>query len=97
MHTFKPNGYGLYEMAGSVWEWCAARFQPTYYRNSPVNSPQGPTIGAGRVTRGWFYLCHDSYCNRHRVAARSSKPPGSSSGNFGFRIFARDTNNQALS
>ncbi|MHC6592844.1 formylglycine-generating enzyme family protein [Arthrobacter sp. C152] len=87
--TFPPNGYGLYEVAGNVWEWCSDWFLPKYYRNSPTDNPQGPTIGAGRVMRGGSYLCHDSYCNRYRVAARTSNTPESSSGNCGFRTVAR--------
>ncbi|WP_423184797.1 formylglycine-generating enzyme family protein [Arthrobacter sp. NyZ413] len=85
VRSFPPNGYGVYEMAGNVWEWCADWFLPKYYRTSPRENPQGPTIGAGRVMRGGSYLCHDSYCNRYRVAARTSNTPESSSGNCGFR------------
>ncbi|WP_286140412.1 formylglycine-generating enzyme family protein [Arthrobacter sp. Rue61a] len=91
VRSFPCNGYGLYEMAGNVWEWCADWFLPKYYRNSPVNNPKGPTIGAGRVMRGGSYLCHDSYCNRYRVAARTSNTPDSSSGNCGFRTVALPT------
>lgn len=85
VRSFPPNGYGLYEVSGNVWEWCADWFLPKYYRASPAVNPQGPTIGRGRVMRGGSYLCHDSYCNRYRVAARTSNTPDSSSSNLGFR------------
>lgn len=88
--SFPPNAYGLYEVAGNVWEWCNDWFLPKYYRTSPATDPQGPTIGRGRVMRGGSYLCHDSYCNRYRVAARTFNTPDSSSGNCGFRTAALD-------
>ena len=89
---FEPNGYGLYQTSGNVWEWCSDWFLPKYYQtclaSGTVHDPQGPTIGRGRVMRGGSYLCHDSYCNRYRVAARSSNTPDSASGNLGFRTVA---------
>jgi len=86
--SFPPNGYGLHEVAGNVWEWCSDMFHPGYYGMSPIDNPQGPPAGSGRVMRGGSYLCHDSYCNRYRVAARTSNTPDSSSGNCGFRTVA---------
>ncbi|MFJ9054933.1 formylglycine-generating enzyme family protein [Streptomyces sp. NPDC102409] len=68
--SYRPNGYGLYNVVGNVWEWCEDWFTPD----------------TARVMRGGSYLCHDSYCNRYRVAARSSNTPESSTGNIGFRV-----------
>lgn len=90
--SFEPNGYGLFQTSGNVWEWCADWFLPKYYKGclaqGAVEDPAGPTVGRGRVMRGGSYLCHDSYCNRYRLAARSSNSPESASGNLGFRTVA---------
>ncbi|MCF3120454.1 formylglycine-generating enzyme family protein [Streptomyces arenae] len=85
VRTYPPNGFGLYEVAGNVWEWCADWFAADFYAHSPAVDPQGPRDGERRVMRGGSYLCHASYCDRYRVAARSANTPASSSGNCGFR------------
>lgn len=88
VRSFAPNGFGLWQPVGNVWEWCADRFDPDYYRHSPRHAPQGPEAGSTRILRGGSYLCHPSYCNRYRNSARSQNTPDSSMGNAGFRTVA---------
>ncbi len=83
--AFYPNGFGLYNVAGNVWEWCADWWGTTH-SPSPCANPTGPKDGPAKVIRGGSYLCHDSYCNRYRVAARSANTPDSTAGNTGFRV-----------
>ncbi|KRF05993.1 hypothetical protein ASG89_19805 [Paenibacillus sp. Soil766] len=83
--AFEPNAYGLYNVAGNVWEWCSDWFSPNYHVKGKRDNPVGPPAGDTRVLRGGSYLCHRSYCNRYRVAARSKNTPDSSTGNIGFR------------
>ena len=59
-----------------------------YFAASPTVDPTGPRSGESRVIRGGSYLCHDSYCNRYRVAARTSSTADSTTGNTGFRVAA---------
>ncbi|MFB7513375.1 formylglycine-generating enzyme family protein [Streptomyces sp. NPDC056144] len=68
--AYEPNGHGLYNTSGNVWEWCADAWDADAREH---------------VIRGGSYLCHASYCNRYRVAARSHNTPDSSTGHGGFR------------
>jgi formylglycine-generating enzyme len=82
---YEPNGFGLYHMAGNVWEWIFDRWSTDFHVSGPRDNPVGPAEGDRRVMRGGSYLCHHSYCNRYRVAARTANTPDSSTGNTGFR------------
>jgi sulfatase modifying factor 1 len=76
--SYAPNGFGLFNTSGNAWEWCADWFDP----------PAELGSGRAKVIRGGSYLCHESYCNRYRVAARSRNTPDSSTGHMGFRVAA---------
>ncbi len=88
--AFPPNGFGLFSMTGNTWEWCADWFNPDFHQHATRDNPIGPPRGTAKVLKGGSYLCHRSYCNRYRVAARSSNAPDSATTNIGFRC-VRDT------
>lgn len=88
VRAFEPNGWGLHNTSGNVWEWCEDWFSPTYHRDTSPVDPRQAHPTAQRSTRGGSFLCHDSYCNRYRVAARGSNTPSSSASNCGFRVAA---------
>lgn len=86
--SFDPNAYGLYNVSGNVWEWCSDWFSADHHNTTSSGNLQGQT----RVMKGGSFLCHHSYCNRYRVAARSSNTPDSSASNVGFRCVANEPN-----
>jgi formylglycine-generating enzyme required for sulfatase activity len=85
VNAFPANAYGLYSVSGNTWEWCADWFHPSYHLVGSRANPTGPSVGQARVMKGGSFLCHESYCNRYRVAARTSNTPDSSTANIGFR------------
>jgi len=84
--AYEPNGYGLYNVSGNVWEWCADWFSPLYHRQTDNVNPAFTADTGKKSMRGGSYLCHRSYCNRYRVASRNGNTPDSSSGHCGFRV-----------
>jgi formylglycine-generating enzyme required for sulfatase activity len=82
--AFPPNGFGLFSTVGNAWEWVGDWFGTRHPKGETTN-PRGPKDGSGRVMKGGSFLCHASYCNRYRVAARTQNTPDSSSSNIGFR------------
>ena len=90
VNEYEPTDFGLYNVSGNVWEWCSDWFHADYHATDDYSlvDPQGPEDGNGKVMRGGSYLCHRSWCNRYRVAARSKNTPESSTANIGFRTVA---------
>ncbi len=96
---FPPNKYGLYDVAGNVWEWCSDWYRADYYAqiakqgNGVVRNPQGPTTPwdpaepkeKKRVHRGGSFLCTDQYCTRYMVGTRGKGEASTAANHLGFR------------
>jgi formylglycine-generating enzyme required for sulfatase activity len=80
--SFKPNGYGIYDMIGNVWEWCSDWYDKGYYNISQKENPQGPLEGKLKVLRGGAWYCD---INQINITKRYNSDPTSRSYSFGFR------------
>ncbi|PRD44818.1 sulfatase modifying factor 1 (C-alpha-formyglycine- generating enzyme 1) [Phyllobacterium phragmitis] len=86
VHAFQPNGYGLYNMAGNVWEWCSDPFRIHSVGPNAKKQNAAAANSGIRILKGGSFLCHRSYCYRYRIAARTGVSPDSSTSHVGFRV-----------
>jgi formylglycine-generating enzyme required for sulfatase activity len=89
--TFPPNGFGLVDMIGNVWEWTTTRFSAHHRLDGPVESccgPSGADPSVNQALKGGSHLCAPEYCHRYRPAARSPQSQDSATTHIGFRCVA---------
>lgn len=84
--AFAPNGYGLYNMCGNTWEWCADAFRVKSVGAEGRARDAAARRDNERLLKGGSYLCHRSYCHRYRIAARMGRSPETTTSHIGFRL-----------
>lgn len=84
--AFAPNGFGLFNTVGNVWEWCADAFRIRSLSQAAKRRNTEARAAGMRLLKGGSYLCHRSYCHRYRIAARTGAGADSATGHVGFRL-----------